>query len=310
MENLIKGVVNYVKQVVNDDRVLIRTILLLGVLLVMTLLTMEYIRRVWKDDFELRAPGVNGAVVFHSSYDDDFRKVIFLVPASQCWVNTGLEFKPGDKISFKTSGQVHLAQNLIRQEEISKVSWSNPAGSPFIELMTTKKSSPNNERDKSKRSDFLIIRYPDPNTSYPLVGNLVGYLQVVGIDDEPGPTNPHPASENENRVFHIGAEKIVTNETGHHATLWLTVNDIVLDGSDEAKHAYVGDSTDFVSKELEYPPYNRYDSLIRTTSAIDKWKMHRSYWDTIINRHKWDIFFNDNIGTYLVFIEKLPRRNL
>lgn len=294
--NIVEALANKVASIVTTNAMLIRTFILVLFISLLTLGFMEYIRRVWREDFELKMPGGNGAIAFRFS-DGDFRNVIFLVPASKCWVNTGLEFKPGDRIRFRTSGQVHLAQNLIRQEEISDVKWSNPQGSGFVEL--TKGIN---------RSDFLISKHRNDKNE-PLVGNLVGFLRVDGLDgDSPGPSNPRPVGKNGNKVFHIGEDYEITNETGHNAYLWLTVNDLVLNDSDLAKAAYVGDSLEFMKKELAYPPLNSLDKAIRTTSAITKWQMHRDYWNTIQQKGEWDIFFQDNIGTYLVFIERQSKR--
>ncbi|QJW90516.1 hypothetical protein HNV11_14585 [Spirosoma taeanense] len=291
MENLIKSLVDWVKSILRVNETTARAIVMLFVLVLTTLFIMEYIRRVWKDDFVIRAAGKG--IIFHSSDNNNFQQLIFLVPASQCWINTGLAFDPGDEIHFRTSGQVHLAQNQIRQEELSTVQWSNPSGSAFVEPPRG-----------GGRSKFLICTFHDQDDYRPLVGNLVGYFQVVGIDEPPGLENPSPSGRGRSLVFHIGSELTTTNETGRRAYLWLSVNDIVLNASQAAREAYIGDSTEFQRDELRYPPLGGLDSAVRKASAIAKWNAHKRYWDTITKYHKWDLFFADNIGTYMVFIER------
>jgi hypothetical protein len=297
--NLLESLANKIASTVQSDSMLKRTVFLLLVLLVVTFGFMEYIRLVWRDNFELRAPGTNGAVVFHSSYDDGFRKVVFLVPASQCWINTELPIEPGETIEFTTSGKVHLALNLIKQEELAIVKWSKPDGSPF-----TKPT-----KELGDRRNFLMIQQRNDDSPDPLVGNLVGFLQADGIDEAPGPNNPRPKGDAaKNKVFHIGHAHTITNETGHKAYLWLSVNDIVLTNSEEARLAYLGDSTEFVKKALSgLPvPISAKDSCQQAKAA---WQQHVAIWDSICARRQWDLYFNDNIGTYLVFIEKKPRRS-
>lgn len=293
--NVLESLASKIASTVRSDSMLIRTFALLAVVSMLTFGFMEYVRRVWRDNFELRAPGSNGAVVFHSSYDDGFRKVVFLVPASQCWINTELPIEPGETIKFTTSGKIHLALNLIKQEELAVIKWSKPDGSPF-----TKPTS-----ELGNRRNFLIIQHRNDDSPDPLVGNLVGFLQADGIDlPDPGPSNPSPEGMiAKNKVFHIGHEHTVTNETGHKAYLWLSVNDIVLDSSTAARQAYLGDSTEFVRKALlgQPLPLSVKDSCQRAKAT---WRQHVETWNTIHAAKQWDLYFNDNIGTYLVFIEK------
>lgn len=293
--NMLESLANKLVSSVRSDSMLIRTFTLLLIVSFLAFGFMEYIRRVWRDNFELRAPGSNGAVVFHSSYDDGFRKVVFLVPASQCWINTELLIKPGETIKFTTSGKVHLALNLIKQEELAIIKWSKPDGSPF-----TKPA-----KEFGDRRSFLISQHRNDDSPDPLVGNLVGFLQADGIDlPDPGPSNSRPEGASKNKVFHIGHEHTVTNETGHKAYLWLSVNDIVLDDSDAARQAYLGDSTDFVTKVLASQQVALITKEARRKQAKESWAKHLETWKSICEAKQWDLYFNDNIGTYLVFIEK------
>ena len=298
---LLETVTHKMVATVRSDSMLLRTFALLGVVSLLAFCFLEYIRVIWRDNFELRAPGTNGAVIFHSSFDDGFRKVVFLVPASQCWINTELPIEPGETIKFTTSGKVHLALNLIKQEELAIIKWSKPDGSPF------KKPT----KELGDRRNFLISQQRNDDSPDPLVGNLVGFLQADGIDlPDPGPDNPRPIGTSRNKVFHIGHEHTITNETGHKANLWLSVNDIVLDGTVAARQAYLGDSTTYVSRFFANQPPLAISNTTKQKQANAIWADHLATWDSICEAKQWDLYFNDNIGTYLVFIEKKSGRGL
>ena len=182
--------------------------------------------------------------------------------------------------------------NQIRQEELPAIKWSKPDGAPFLRPIVG-----------GDRSKFLICDRQDDDTHRPLVGNLIGFLQADGIDDDLGPVNPRPTGKGENRVFHIGREQSITNETGHSAYLWLSVNDLVLNDSDEARDAYLGTPNAYVEQMWKDKPVtlSKKDSCQQATAI---WNKHKSTWDSIKHEKQWDLYFNDNIGTYLVFIEK------
>jgi hypothetical protein len=295
---IVETVTHKLVATVRSDSMLLRTFALLGVVSLLAFCFLEYIRVVWRDNFELRAPGSNGAVVFHSSFDQGFRKVVFLVPASQCWINTELSIEPGESIKFTTSGKVHLALNLIKQEELAVIKWSKPDGSPF------KKP----EKDLGDRRNFLISQHRNDDNPDPLVGNLVGFLQADGIDlPDPGADNPRPIGTSKNKVFHIGHEHTITNETGHKANIWLSVNDIALDSSKAARQAYLGDSTVYVRNFLASQRLSLMSKTEQKRQADTIWSSHLKTWERIREAKQWDLYFNDNIGTYLVFIEKIAK---
>lgn len=265
--------------VVESNRQMVRAIVVLSFLVLLAIGLLEYFRYRWKDDFELHFPLGGAAIVLHSSpNDDDFRNAVSLVPASRCWVNTGLEIKNGDRITIRASGQVHLAMKQIEQEKIPPVLWSDPDGSPFKNL------------DNFDRSDLLIHKHYNQDHQL-LVGNLVGYFLPVGeadnLEAKPSYNKPHPGAYG--GVFNVGSKlESKINDTGKTVNLWLSVNDIILENSPKGAKAYFGD-------------------LMKQAKRGDMgqlWKDKQKEWNNIVDRQAWDLYFYDNIGHYLVTIEK------
>ncbi len=286
------------RKVLESYQQMFRAMIMLFIVLLLIVGLLEYFRRVWKDNFELQIPGTNGAIVLHSSSiatNNEFKSAVFVVPASKCWVNTELEIKPGERVRIQASGQVHLAEKLIEQEKVPVVNWDTPAGSPYIEL------------DGIDRSSLLVCQYYDDANDNLLIGNLVGYF--LPVSDVKGPMAPsahNPRPHANGGVFHIGNQIDKPNATGKTVTLWLCVNDLVLNGSKQAQTAYLGDSAYFVKNFIDKAQREDVitDAGHLSRQARKQWLNRKNEWPRINNKSIWDLYYYDNIGMYLVTIEK------
>ena len=104
-------------------------------------------------------------------------------------------------------------------------------------------------------------------------GALLAYVLPDGRP-KPGKLNPAPDG-----VCLLGADGIVANSAGQNGTLWLTVNDSVLRHDDLAlsKEVYLSGSTNCTSRS--------------------------KCWDRIVSNQYWDVWFDDNIGQFLVQVD-------
>lgn len=306
IENIVESVVKKTVQpltkvlagLVESNQNIIRGFVSLAILLVLCILGLEYFRRWWKDDFELRFPIAGAAVVLHSSANaSDFRTAVFMVPGSKCWVNTGLEIESGKRINIRASGQIHLAMRQIEQERIPRVLWSEPGGSPFVSL------------DSIDRTSLLICKHLNEDNKL-LIGNLVGYFLPVDDADNTDiyPSSDRPRPTKYGNVFHIGTElRSKLNDTGKTVHLWLTVNDIVLD-SIKGKEAYLGKHNIFISNAISQSKMkdsiNKDETVNANIKAEELWRSRESEWSKIRSQKVWDLYYYDNIGHYLVTIVK------
>jgi hypothetical protein len=201
---------------------------------------------------------------------------LFLLPASSLWVNTGIHVRHGQTLHVKASGQVNLAVHRLvetaRERGPVHHGWVGPDGesaaSPIYE----------------SRTKLLI----DPNAK---IGSVVGYVQA-DTKDAPGHNNPRPDG-----LVALGSEGEITG----NGTLWLTVNDYIVVKSDEMRNAYAG-TTEMItasqySIEVEWvgPGGTKYQ--ISKTPTVDELK---SRWDDYVNGGNYAIFFQDNVGDFLV----------
>jgi hypothetical protein len=309
LENVVESVVKRALQpvwkvltgLVESNQQMIRGFVIVSIFLVLSILFLEYFRRWWKDDFELHFPVAGAAIVLHSSANaSDFRSAVFMVPASKCWVNTGLEVKNGERISIRASGQIHLAMNQIEQEKIPRIPWSEPNGSPFVIL------------DSIDRSGLLIYKQRSSEKDKLMIGNLVGYFLPVddakNIDVFPSAERPRPTNKYGN-VFHIGTElPDKLNDTGKTVHLWLTINDIVLDSSARGKEAYLGNHHTFVANAIKQgkmkDSINENELADENIKAEKLWISRQKEWSEIRSQKVWDLYYYDNIGHYLVTVVK------
>jgi hypothetical protein len=183
------------------------------------------------------------------------------LPACSRWTNTGIKLKPNSIIEFTASGKVNLAAHRLIEAAYDKkmppFNWLSPKGEEF-----------KNKRARDVyRRNFLV----NPSA---YLGVIIAYLQK---DGEPDPSIQNQRPKNLETIY----EHTVIESPGYESTLWLIVNDVLLDPSrvDESKNAFFGPLDDLNSKEK---------------------KEKESTWNYIISKDYWDVWYDDNIGNYLI----------
>lgn len=186
----------------------------------------------------------------------------FLLPASARWTNTGIRFEPNSLVEITASGMVHLGLKSLYDaadhDRRPPYSWCSPAGLDIV----------NPRARDNERWKFLI----NPNAK---MGTIIGYLQKDGEPD-PGFQNPRP----DNLITIYENTKI--NFPNYSTTLWLIVNDVMLDSKRlvDSKSAYFGPE----------------EELIKEKKLSEK----DSSWAYITSTGYWDIWYDDNLGNYLI----------
>lgn len=106
------------------------------------------------------------------------------------------------------------------------------------------------------------------------IGMLLGYLAEPRLpeNEEPGKNNPKPGE-----IVKLGDRRTIRNQHEEERVLWLTVNDMYLNNG--GRKAYVGDATG------------------------DTLDIYLKQWNQIKEKEYWELWFNDNIGQYLITIK-------
>lgn len=191
----------------------------------------------------------------------------FLLPASSRWTNTGIKLEPNSVVKITASGKVHLGAHRLIESALNAekppFDWCSPKGIPYTNAR---------KRDNDRRN-FLINPKAD-------MGVVIGFFQKDG-DEDPGPQNPRP-----NNLITIYEQSVITTPN-YPATLWLIVNDVLLDPAkmSQSKAAFLGP--------------------IEKDTDLDKYKMREKSWEELVKKNYWDIWYDDNIGEYLIQLKKV-----
>jgi hypothetical protein len=194
----------------------------------------------------------------------ELKSAIFLVSASQGWVNSGIKIPPKSTVVITASGQAHVAlHHLIKaaeEDRIPNYRWSDPRGVDY---------NGENSKADSERNEGLIVEREK-------IGALLACLHIDGSGEPNLLKNPRP-----DNIKIIGNRQNITNDLDQEATLWFTINDVVLDSSDKSEKLYLPDTNS--------PDYQK---------AKNRWKY-------IKENHYWNIWFDDNSGFYQVKVERV-----
>ena len=119
------------------------------------------------------------------------------------------------------------------------------------------------------RKSLLVA--PDANK-----GMLLGYLGAADYGDEikPSKDNPRPG-----KILKLGGDKTFRNTTKETQELWLTVNDY------------------YLNKEAEKAYFSGEDARQQLKDGTD-----RASWEYIVKNEYWELWFDDNLGEYLINI--------
>ena len=191
------------------------------------------------------------------------KKAEFLLTSSKCWINTGINIPSNAKIKFSVSGSATLGIHHIvdgANNDIKPISdWIDYEGTDF------KKT-----RLKDWDRDFVF--------------NKAGFGQIISFFHKAGDPTPGKNNMSPNGMVIIGQSSggSLIQSPANSSTLWLTVNDEVLDFSNlnKAKEQYLGK---------------------RKGKEREKWSKHFDAY--IVKEDFWDLWFKDNSGQYLIKLE-------
>ncbi|MCA8948051.1 MAG: hypothetical protein KDE27_01025 [Planctomycetes bacterium] len=192
---------------------------------------------------------------------------IVFVHGSQGWVDSGYDIAPGAEVRVTASGGVICSADgwidSVRADMKAQLPWIDPEGHPWPETELGRMVRP-----------FAIL--PDAPQ-----GALLACLVAPTMAECPW----RPES-----VTTIGASGLVRNGGMATKRLWLCVNDVVLDNSEAAKAAFI--------------EAKRYDQSLRSSNdPPDRWKDYAAArWSNIVEAGFFDIWFQDNLGSFLVVV--------
>lgn len=212
-----------------------------------------------------------GSTVF--SVNQEPTKAFFLLSASQLWADTGLEIQPGSEVRITATGKINLAVHRLVDAALNKTAgaedWTTADGVKLRGLLD------------QQRKPLLIL--PEAN-----FGCLLAYVGPQG-EDVPGPINARPSG-----IYAVGTSGLVryNDERGRPGHLFLTINDGVLSNTPQAHNAFVGTQA---ALNERYPPVDG-----KPTVILEK---QEQWWKSIVQRQRWEQWFDDNIGEILVHVD-------
>jgi hypothetical protein len=189
---------------------------------------------------------------------------LLLLPANKLWLNTGINVKPGQKVKITATGSVNLGIHRLIEAAYThnnpRWNWTDPAGDYGTSRST--------RIDKAVRALFIAPQEKP--------GVL---LAVVTEDTDLGKYKPKPKG-----IQLIGNSGEIESKEG--GTLWLVINDAVL--NDEAENAYV------------FPQSTLDDTYGKGKVSVEQRKKE---WERIKEEDYFEAFFDDNAGSFLVQIQ-------
>lgn len=192
------------------------------------------------------------------------KKAQFVLPGSACWLNTGIEIAANETMKFQISGCVHLAVNRLVED-------SRDDNVPEYSWVEYVGSPVKNINPSDHLRNKLLVK---ENADY---GIVLGCLHVGGESEPNCRNNQRPKD-----IFVI-KDGAISNNRNKKATLWLIVNDLLINSNpetfEEAKEAY-----------------------IRPKEEGEDSAKYEEQWNRIVEEEYWDIWYDDNIGQYLIQI--------
>ncbi|MBN1639406.1 MAG: hypothetical protein JW866_10590 [Ignavibacteriales bacterium] len=203
------------------------------------------------------------------------------VPANQVWVNTGLEFEPGQKAILHATGSVNLAiHHLVEAAELDfkpKFPWVGPDGST-INGMEKVYGTTGVYKDRSKVKLDSAAPY----------GFLLAY---IGPKSKMPPSMYNPRPSEIKKVGNYG-EIEYSSEQNEKGILYLVVNDDVLGPND--RDIYISNEK---ARKTSYG--------INAPTTVEM----NSRWIEIEKENYWNIWYDDNIGNFVVHVQYLRNKN-
>jgi hypothetical protein len=210
------------------------------------------------------------------------------------WVRTGIEVKQGDKIKITASGRVNTSIKRVVAEtirpEVDERTWASPSG---INRSDNTTYFPGLDR-------FLLL--PSKNDAYYGFGMLLTSIRDSKKQIRTENIQPFtPSGENDNFI-----EFTAKND----GDLVLTVNDIWL--SDDMENIYTPpfnkDNFKHYLQLAEFEAafkgedFKSWSEDTKTKKAKEQHQRRLKGWDSIVSNHNWNIWYDDNIGSFSVSI--------
>jgi hypothetical protein len=202
--------------------------------------------------------------------DEEPSKALVLVSAGTLWQDTGIKVRPGQKLNIGATGLVNLAiHRLVEAADRDKKprhGWVGPDG-----------DQQKNEKPVDRIRKRLRI---EPREG---VGCLLAYVRAEG-EPNPGKENPKPAGV---QVVRRNGKITYEDNRGREGTLFLVVNEAVVQDTPEAEAAYV------TTPEALDETYGKNVLTVRQL---------QERWGQLVKENYWELWFNDNVGQFLVQI--------
>ncbi|WP_457069418.1 hypothetical protein [Hymenobacter sp. UYAg731] len=202
--------------------------------------------------------------------DEDRSYTSFLLPSNAVWFDTGLEIKPEQECVFKITGRVHLAVQRIVESAANDskcpIPWTDANGNKWEDIGDT---------DTQLNAKKQLLMKPGDN-----IGNVVGYYLPVDEANQFQEYFTKNRSSLTTNVFDVGSSKTIQNMTDKKVRIYLCVNDVFLGFNSayltKSEMAYCGDKPN---------------------------ELRSSKWIEIKNSSYDNLYFDDNIGSFLVQVE-------
>jgi hypothetical protein len=194
-----------------------------------------------------------------------------LLPASQLWIDTGIDVSAKQKLQLSCSGSVHLAVHRLVEAAQNRAKpmhhiWGGPEGHVA------------NAEDRPidiLRRKMLV----DPNAP---IGAVLAFIKGPS-DSPPGDRDPRPHG-----IQTVGKVSFVEGQ----GRLYLTVNDLLFEDTDANRAAYVG------TKAIVESSYGK------GTNSVEKLT---GEWEAIKKNQRTLAFYDDNVGDFMVQVIVYPK---
>lgn len=256
--------------IINDWKLIWRTIFLLSALLIMTLSVTYGVLRLFKWVY----PVTNVEITPEGAYIlrvDEKKTVHWMFSSAELWANSGIEVEEGDVIEVTASGRFNTGIHHLFRYGIDDTSfafpWVSPDGITVDSILRP--------ADRSRYPDRIITT--DRGKDVP-IGKLL--MQIVPYNSREPEIRPKS-----NPLYVIGTREKVRIKDGQSGFLYFTVNEIPLDSTREQTYLITPD------EDPKYCPDEK------------KLEEQRDSWKIICKKKDFDIWYKDNVGSIFVSIE-------
>ncbi len=197
--------------------------------------------------------------------NNDKRYFQFILPAHECWFDTGIILDSNEKCEVRISGSIHLAVDMLAESASKDIKpvlgWTGPAG---IKL--------NLSRVEDLTRAKLLLKEGD------IIGDVIGFLYTGENVDDFCQFYSENRDELTKKSFRIKDHYTLNNVDSGKGKLYISINDVLLD----FKNKY------------------QFSELVYRGKGKNKFK---SQWESVYKNDYKKLWFDDNIGSLLVAVE-------